>query len=77
MGGADMRTVAELPGHKTLIMARRYQHLSPAFLAAAAGKLDTVFGEAAQAADGVRFKAWAGMTAILQSPGARTEHVEL
>jgi integrase len=47
MGGADIHTVAELLGHKHLAMARRYQHLSPAFLADAVGKLDTVFGEAA------------------------------
>ena len=46
MGGADMHTVAELLGHKTLTMARRYQHLSPAFLAEAVGKLDGVFSEA-------------------------------
>lgn len=47
MGGADIHTVAELLGHKTLTMARRYQHLSPAFLADAVGKLDAVFGDAA------------------------------
>jgi hypothetical protein len=47
MGGADIHTVAELLGHKTLTMARRYQHLSPAFLSDAVGKLDAVFGEAA------------------------------
>jgi len=46
MSGADIHTVAELLGHKDLAMARRYQHLSPAFLADAVGKLDAVFGGA-------------------------------
>lgn len=46
MSGADIHTVAELLGHKDLKMARRYQHLSPAFLADAVGKLDAVFGDA-------------------------------
>lgn len=46
MQGADIHVVAELLGHKTLSMARRYQHLSPAFLADAVGKLDGVFGDA-------------------------------
>jgi len=49
MGGADIHTVASLLGHKTLSMAQRYQHLSPAFLAEAVGKLDAVFGDAAGA----------------------------
>jgi integrase len=44
MGGADIHTVAQVLGHKDLRMAARYQHLSPAFLAEAVGKLDTVFG---------------------------------
>ena len=45
MQGADIHTVAQLLGHKDLRMAARYQHLSPAFLAEAVGRLDTVFGE--------------------------------
>ena len=45
MSGADIHTVAQLLGHKDLRMAARYQHLSPAFLAEAVGKLDAVFGE--------------------------------
>lgn len=44
MSGADIHTVAQLLGHKDLRMAARYQHLSPAFLAEAVGRLDTVFG---------------------------------
>lgn len=44
MQGADIHTVALLLGHKDLRMAARYQHLSPAFLAEAVARLDTVFG---------------------------------
>jgi integrase len=44
MAGADIHTVAQLLGHKDLRTATRYQHLSPAFLAEAMGKLDRVFG---------------------------------
>jgi integrase len=40
MQGADIHTVAQLLGHKDLRMAARYQHLSPAFLADAVGRLD-------------------------------------
>jgi integrase len=46
MAGADIHTVAELLGHKHLSMAKRYQHLSPAYLADAVSKLDEVFGSA-------------------------------
>lgn len=49
MSGADIHTVAQLLGHKDLRMAARYQHLSPAFLADAVGKLDAVFGEPTRA----------------------------
>jgi integrase len=45
MSGADIHTVALLLGHKDLRMAMRYQHLSPAFLAEAVGRLDGVFGD--------------------------------
>jgi integrase len=44
MSGADIHTVAQLLGHRDLRMAARYQHLSPAFLAEAVGRLDVVFG---------------------------------
>lgn len=44
MAGADIHTVAQILGHKDLRMAIRYQHLSPAFLAEAVGRLDSVFG---------------------------------
>ena len=44
MAGADIHTVAQLLGHKDLRMAARYQHLNPAFLAEAVGKLDAIFG---------------------------------
>jgi integrase len=45
MSGADVRTVAQLLGHKDFRMAARYQHLSPAFLADAVKPLDGVFGD--------------------------------
>ena len=45
MSGADIHTVALALGHKDLRMAASYQHLSPAFLRRAVGKLDEVFGE--------------------------------
>jgi integrase len=44
MSGADIHTVAQLLGQKGLRMAALYQHLSPAFLAEAVGKLEAVFG---------------------------------
>jgi integrase len=46
MGGADIHTVGQLLGHKDVRTAARYQHLSPAFLTDAVGKLDAVFGSA-------------------------------
>ncbi len=45
MAGADIHTVAQILGHKDLRMAARYQHLSPAYLSEAVGKLDGVFGD--------------------------------
>ena len=45
MTGADIHTVAQLLGHKDLRMAARYQHLSPAFLAEAVSRLESVFGD--------------------------------
>lgn len=44
MSGADIHTVVLILGHKDIRMAARYQHLSPACLAEAVGKLDGVFG---------------------------------
>ena len=46
MSGADIHTVGRLLGHKDVRSAARYQHLSPAFLTDAVGKLDAVFGDA-------------------------------
>lgn len=40
MRGVELRTIAELMGHKTLQMTMRYAHLSPEFLAEAVRKLD-------------------------------------
>jgi integrase len=51
MKGADIHTVAQLLGHKDLRMAARYQHLSPAFLADAVGKLDEAFAEGESAGE--------------------------
>lgn len=44
MSGADIHTVAQILGHKDLRMAARYQHLSPAFMSEAVGRLDSLFG---------------------------------
>ena len=41
MAGMDIRTVAELMGHKSLQMTMRYAHLARAHNAAAVAKLDT------------------------------------
>jgi len=56
MSGADIHTVATLLGHKNLATARRYQHLSPAFLAEAVGKLDAVFGPKSAENGGERYQ---------------------
>jgi hypothetical protein len=47
MNGADIHTVALIPGHKDLRMAARYQHLSPAFLSDAVKLLDSASAEKA------------------------------
>ena len=44
MEGADLYAVGQILGHKTPRMTQRYAHLSPAYQAATAGKLDTVMG---------------------------------
>ena len=40
MRGASLRSVADLLGHRSLKMAMRYAHLSPAYLAKEVGLLD-------------------------------------
>lgn len=42
MAGVDIRTVAELMGHRTLQMTMRYAHLAPEHKVAAVGKLDSL-----------------------------------
>ena len=45
MAGVDMRTVAEILGHKTLQMTQRYAHLSPEHLKDAVAKMNRkIFG---------------------------------
>jgi hypothetical protein len=41
MAGVDIRTVQELPGHKTIAMTARYSHLAPKHTLAAVERLDT------------------------------------
>jgi integrase len=45
MAGVDMRTVAEILGHKSLQMTQRYAHLSPEHLKDAVAKMNhKIFG---------------------------------
>jgi hypothetical protein len=46
MAGADLRTVQELLGHKSLAMTVRYSHLSPTHTLAAVERLAGVIPEA-------------------------------
>jgi integrase len=64
MRGADMHTVATLLGHKDLASAKRYQHLSPDFLADAVGKLDAVFGSLKAENGGKRYQDVTGVLAL-------------
>ena len=74
MAGADIHTVAELLGHKDLRTAKRYQHLSPSFLAEAVGKLDKVFGsnDGSKLAEngGERYQDVTGVLALTDGTGA-------
>jgi hypothetical protein len=45
MAGVDLRTVAELLGHRTLQMVMRYSHLAPEHQASAADRLVNRKGE--------------------------------
>ena len=45
MAGVDMRTLAEILGHKTIQMTQRYAHLSPEHLKDAVSKMNhKIFG---------------------------------
>lgn len=48
MQGVDLYTVGKILGHKTPRMTQRYAHLSPQYLAGAAGRLEGVFGSVLQ-----------------------------
>src|SRR5581483_6241650 len=50
MAGVDIRTVAELMGHKSLQMTMRYAHLAPHHTAAAVAKLDKPAGNTVETA---------------------------
>jgi integrase len=45
MEGEDLYTVSKILGHKTLRMTERYAHLSPEYMAKAAGTLDGIMGK--------------------------------
>jgi integrase len=45
MQGVDLFAVGQVLGHRTPRMTARYAHLSPAYMAGAVGKLDSVFGD--------------------------------
>ncbi|MDA2912977.1 site-specific integrase [Acidobacteriia bacterium AH_259_A11_L15] len=45
MSGTDLRTVAELLGHKTLAMVMRYAHLAPDYQLAAVERMASFFSE--------------------------------
>ena len=45
MQGVDLYAVGQMLGHRSPAMTQRYAHLSPQYMATAAGKLDVVFGE--------------------------------
>jgi len=51
MSGVDLRTVAELMGHKTLRMVQRYSHLSPGHLQDAVNKIGTLVAQKNQEKD--------------------------
>lgn len=51
MAGVDIRTVAELLGHKTLAMTMRYAHLAPDHQLAAVERLETTATETATRAE--------------------------
>jgi hypothetical protein len=52
MAGVDLRTVAELMGHKTIQMTMRYAHLAPEHNLAAVEKLVSLNSSSAKSEEG-------------------------
>jgi integrase len=71
MAGVDIRTVAELMGHKSLQMTMRYAHLAPQHNAAAVAKLDKGVSNVAKASDATDTK-----TSTSAAPAARGKLIE-
>jgi site-specific recombinase XerC len=68
MAGVDLRTVAELMGHKTIQMTMRYAHLAPAHRLAAVERL--VLQPAAQVEPSATIPATEPETEVLEARGS-------
>ena len=66
MAAVDLRTVAELMGHKTIQMTMRYAHLAPAHAAAAVQKLVGPVEPTDTRTDTIDFAPTINVTAIVQ-----------
>lgn len=79
MKGVDLYAVGQILGHKTPRMTQRYAHLSPGYMAAAVGKLDTVFGQVLGATQKPRKRkgSRAIVTTALPEKSAATESIHL
>jgi integrase len=73
MSGVDLRTVAELMGHKTIQMTMRYAHLAPAHQLAAVERLASFQLPLAKVEEGGPS---AGSSATTSATEAETEHFE-
>jgi site-specific recombinase XerD len=54
MAGVDIRTIAELLGHKTLAMTMRYTHLAPDYQRAAVERLEATATRTVTGAEAMR-----------------------